>query len=176
MKRSANHQVRFEFAFSAYLGLTSVLREDLAAMLAEESKAAHWRRNFVRASAALLEGHAESLTRMCIIAIELDAACLTAKERKAVLEPDSVGTSERLKLILRAAYKLFDLQPMPRFDTNHWKEAQRFMRKRHRLMHPTHPRDLGIADTTWRRLRKGIIWFMQQFFDFLSLAQVRYGT
>jgi len=176
MKRTAKLQARFDSAFANYLKLTAALREDLAAMLSQEASSLHWRRNFVRASAALLEGHAHCLTQMCVVGVAIDPTSFSAKERKAIANPDGLSANERLKLTLRVAYKLFQLHPVPQFGGAAWRNAQRVMPKRNRLMHPKTPRDLGIANDTWRQLKKGIVWLMQQFFDFLSLAQARYGT
>jgi hypothetical protein len=176
MQRTAKLQARLDSAFTNYLTLTAALRDDLAAMLAQESPSLHWRRNFVRASAALLEGHAYCLTQICRLGVSLSPASFSAKERKAVANPDSIGANERLKLTLRVAYKLFQLHPAPHFGGAAWRNAQRVMLKRHKLMHPRTPRDLGIATSTWQQLKRGIVWLMQQFCDFLSLAQARYGT
>jgi hypothetical protein len=176
MKKKATLQRELDSAFSNYLKLTKVLQGDLDAMLDEERASLHWRRNFVRASAAMLEGHAHCLRRMCTIGMHIDASIFPNKERKAVTNEGGVSANERLKFTLRAAYKLFQLQPFPRFEGPEWRNAQKVMVKRHKLMHPQCPSDLGIADSTWGALRRGIIWLMQQFFDFLSLSQAKYGN
>jgi hypothetical protein len=176
MKKRIRLQNRFESAFVNYLKLTAMLQDDLAAMLASESSALHWRRNFVRTSVALIEGHAHCLRQMCVVALGCSAQAVSAKERKVILDEGSFDASSRLKLTLRAAYKLFALQPAPSFDSADWGAAQRAVRKRNRLMHPKAFRDLGMADTTWRMHRRGIIWLMEQFFEFLSLSQAKYGN
>jgi len=176
MKKRTRLQNRFESAFVNYLKLTAMLQDDLAAMLVSESSALHWRRNFVRVSVALLEGHAHCLRQMCVVALECSALAISAKERKVILDEGSFDASSRLKLTLRAAYKLFAVQPAPSFKSADWGAAQRAVRKRNRLMHPKTFRDLGMADTTWRMHRRGIIWLMKQFFDFLSLSQAKYGS
>jgi hypothetical protein len=176
MKRKATLQRELDSAFSNYLKLTDALRSDLASMLDEERPTLHWRRNFVRASAALLEGHAHCLRRVCAVGLSIDASVFSKKEQRAITNDGGLSANERLKWTLRAAYKLHGLKPSPRFDGPEWRNAQKVMLKRHRLMHPRRPNDLGIADSTWKALRRGIIWLMKQFFDFLSLLQAKYGN
>src|SRR5687767_12191685 len=126
-KQHARIARKFDAAFVNYLDLTALLRSDLESMLKEESVSLHWRRNFVRATAALFEGHASSLRRMCEIALSLEPGRVTGKERKAILNEGGLSANERLKYTLRAAYKYFDLAPIPEFDGRDWKRAQRVM-------------------------------------------------
>jgi hypothetical protein len=176
MKKRARLQASLDAAFHNYLKLTALLHEDLEAMLSTEDASLHWRRNFVRASAALLEGHAHCLRQMCVVGLQCDAPTITTKERLVITDESRFDVNNRLRLTLRVAYKLFVLQPLPNFGGTDWTIARHVLRKRHRLMHPKSPRDLGISDSTWRRLRRGIVWLMKQFFDFLSLSQAKYGS
>ena len=82
MKKRARLQARLDAAFHNYLKLTALLHEDLEAMLSTEETSLHWRRNFVRASAALLEGHAHCLRQMCVVGLECDAPTITTKGRR----------------------------------------------------------------------------------------------
>jgi hypothetical protein len=113
---------------------------------------------------------------MCVVGLQCDAPTITTKERLVITDESRFDVNNRLRLTLRVAYKLFALQPLPNFGGTDWTIAQHVLRKRHRLMHPKSPRDLGISHSTWRRLRRGIVWLMKQFFDFLSLSQVKYGS
>ncbi|MEO5956045.1 MAG: hypothetical protein ABIR36_10200 [Nitrospiraceae bacterium] len=174
MKTHAQLLFQLDTAFENYMKLTAILEADIKSMLSIESTSQAWRRNFVRASAALLEGHAHCLREMCLVGLRCNAANLTKKERSAITDERSFDTSNRIKLTLRAAYKLFSLQPAPDFGGVEWVRAQRILRKRDRLMHPKRPRDLGISDRTWRESRRDITWLMKQFFDFLSLGQQKY--
>lgn len=150
--------------------------KDMESMLLTESNSQQWRRNFIRASAALLEGEAHCLREMCLVGLRCNAQTLTKKERSAITGERGSDTNNRLKLTLRAAYKLFSLQPAPDFSGTEWVRAQRVLRKRHRLMHPKRPRDLGMSDSTWSDMRRDTGWLMKQFFDFLSLVRQKYGS
>jgi hypothetical protein len=101
---------------------------------------------------------------------------LSAKERKAISRGGDLDTNARLKLTLRAAHKIFDLKPLPNFGDTSWRIAQGAVRKRHRLMHPRHVRDLGMSLQTWRIHKRGIVWLMEQFFNFMALAKQKYGS
>ena len=176
MRNRAVVQRRLDVAFDNYLKLTDVLRSDLQEMLTAETNTPQWRRNFIRAAAALLEGHTYCLRQMCRMALQCTAPAITSKERRAILDENAFDANTRIMLILRAAYKLHSLGPLPRFDDTNWKNAQRVILKRHRLMHPRRPSDLGLADTTWRLHKKGIIWLAEQFFGFLALLQAKHGS
>ena len=167
---------RFDAAFVNYLALTALLRTDLEAMLREESKSPHWRRNFVRATAALLEGHAHCLRQMCRVAIVAGAPAISSKQRHAIANDRSGDAISRMKYTISAAYALFTLSPRPDFSSSSWVKARRALRKRNALMHPKGPRQLGMSDSTWRRHKSGLIWLMKQFFDFLELAQNKYRS
>jgi hypothetical protein len=176
MKTPARLQTRFEAAFDNYLKLTELLRSDLEAMFESKSKSLEWRRNFVRAATALLEGHAHCLREMCAVGLRYDTPALTKKERSVIADERDFDSNDRIKLTLRAAYRLFGLEPLPDFSGHEWLRAQRVFRKRHRLMHPKRPRDLGMSDRTWLEMRRDIAWLMKQFANFLSLSYAKYGS
>lgn len=50
-------QGKLDAAFENYLALSQALREDVEALLDCEVNSQHWRRNFIRVSASLIEGH-----------------------------------------------------------------------------------------------------------------------
>jgi len=176
MVSAAKLQARFDRAFDNYLVLTNLLREDMESMLETRSASLQWRRNSIRAASALLEGHAHCLRQLCAVGLLCNAPPLTSKERSVIEEERAFDTCERMKLTLRAAYKLLSLQPTPDFGGKQWQRAQRLLRKRHRLMHPKRPSDLGVSNRTWSEMRAGMTWLMQQFFDYLALAQAKYGV
>jgi hypothetical protein len=176
MKPRAQLQTQLDVAFDNYLKLTTILYKDMESMLLTESNSQQWRRNFIRASAALLEGEAHCLREMCLVGLRCNAPALTKKERSAITDAYGSDANNRLKLTLRAAYKLFSLQPAPDFSGTEWVRAQRVLRKRHRLMHPKRPRDLGMSDRTWSDMRRDTAWLMKQFFDFLYLGQQKYAA
>lgn len=175
MKTRAQLQAQLDVAFDNYDKLTTILYKDMGSMLLTESNSQQWRRNFIRASAALLEGEAHCLREMCLVSLRCNAPTLTKKERSAITDARGSDANNRLKLTLRAAYKLFALQPASDFSGSEWVRAQRVLRKRHRLMHPKRPRDLGMSDRTWSDMRRDTAWLIKQFFDFLSLWQQKYG-
>lgn len=175
MKTRAQLQAQLDVAFDNYFKLTTILYKDMESMLLTESNSQQWRSNFIRASAALLEGEAHCLREMCLVGLRCNAPTLTKKERSAITDERGSEANDRLKLTLRAAYKLFLLQPAPNFSGTEWVRAQRVLRKRHRLMHPKRPKDLGMSDRTWSDMRRDTGWLMKQFFDFLSLGRQNYG-
>jgi hypothetical protein len=175
MKTRAQLQAQLDLAFDNYIKLTTILYKDMESMLLTKSNSQQWRRNFIRASAALLEGEAYCLREMCLVGLRCNAPILTKKEHSAITDERGSDANDRLKLTLRAAYKLFSLQPAPDFSGTEWVRAQRVLRKRHRLMHPKRSRDLGMSDRTWSDMRRDTGWLMKQFSDFLSLGRQKYG-
>ncbi len=163
-------------AFDNYLILSKELRNDLLALLESESGSQHWRRNFVRVSASLIEGHAQCLRDMCTVSFDCISPPITANESNVLKSEDSFSTSERIKYTLRAAYKLFEINPVPNFGGAEWSKAQRMMLKRHSLMHPKTLTDLEISDELWIELHDGATWLIEQMLNIPSLLQKKYGS
>lgn len=162
-------------AFDNYFALSDVLRADLLALLETESDSQHWRRNYVRVSASLIEGHAHGLREMCAVSFECVAPEISEKEAEVVRSERSFNANERIKLTLRVAYKLFELQPAPNFGGHEWPRAQRIIEKRHLLMHPKTPADLKIPDDLWLELRDDVTWLVEQLFNFIAALQAKHG-
>ncbi len=80
MKQPRTPQEHMDAAFDNYFDLSAILTADLKSLLDIEVDEQHWRRNFVRSSAALFEGYAHCLRQMCAISFECAAPKLTHKE------------------------------------------------------------------------------------------------
>jgi hypothetical protein len=106
---------------------------------------------------------------MCAVSFECEAPKLTMKEKDVLRSDDQFAASDRIRLTLRAAYKLFQLVPAPNFGGQEWSRAQRIFRKRNSLMHPTTPSDLAVADELWGEIREDVTWLLKQFMDFFAL-------
>ena len=167
-------QQRMDAAFDNYFVLSNILQEDMIALLDGENDTQHWRRNFIRASASLIEGYAHCLRDMCAVSFECVAPEIGKNETEVLLSETSFDANERIKLTLRVAYKLFQLEPAPNFGGNEWRSAQRVLGKRHLLMHPKTPTDIDVPDDLWNEMRGDITWIMEQFFNFFSLLQQKH--
>lgn len=163
-------------AFDNYFALTEVLRGDLVEMLDMESDSQHWRRNYIRVSASLIEGYAHCLREMCAVSFECVAPEIGKKEAEVLRSERSFDANERIKVTLRVAYKLFELQPVPNFGGSEWPRAQRVLEKRHLLMHPKNPADLEVPDYLWNELRGGVTWLIEQLFNFIAALQEKHGA
>ncbi|MCW5574810.1 MAG: hypothetical protein KIT13_01830 [Burkholderiales bacterium] len=162
-------------AFDNYFALSEILRQDLTTLLDGESDSQQWRRNYIRVSASLIEGYVHCLRDMCAVSFACTAPNISAKEVEAIQSERNFDANERLKLTLRAAYKLFELSPPPDFGGSEWLRAQRVLTKRHLLMHPKTPADLEIPDALWLELREDVTWLIEQLFNFISTLQKKYG-
>ena len=169
-------QERMDAAFDNYFALSDVLREDLLALLESESGSQHWRRNYIRVSASLIEGYAHCLREMCAVSFKCIAPAISQKEAKVLRSEQNFDANERIKLTLRVAYKLFELQPAPNFGGPEWPRAQRVLAKRHLFMHPKSPADLQISDDLWDELRGDVTWLIEQLFNFISALQKKHDA
>ena len=158
-------------AFDNYFALSYILREDLVALLDGESDSQQWRRNYIRVSASLIEGYAHCLREMCAVSFECVAPAIGQREADVLRSERNFDANERIKLTLRAAYKLFELQPAPNFGGPEWPRAQQVLAKRHLLMHPKSPADLAIPDELWNELHDDVTWLVEQLFNFISALQ-----
>ena len=167
-------QQEMDRAFDNYLALSDLLRSDLEALMEGESRSPSWRRNFIRITAALVEGYAHCFRQMCAVSSHSEAPAISTKERAVILDEAGFDTTDRLKLTLRAAYKLFDLTPVPHFGGQDWAKAQLALDKRHKLMHPKTPEDLAVPDESWEELREGVIWMLEQLFNFIAMLKKKH--
>lgn len=162
-------------ALDNYFALSDILQKDLTALLESESDTQHWRRNYIRVSASLIEGYGHCLREMCAVSFECIAPEIGKKEDAVLRSEQKFDANERIKLTLRVAYKLFELQFWPNFSSSEWPRAQRVLKKRHLLMHPKTPADLEIPDDLWRELRSDATWLIEQLFNFVSALEKKYG-
>lgn len=169
-------QERMDAAFDNYFALSSILRDDLTALLDTEKDSQQWRRNFVRVSASLIEGYAHCLREMCAVSFDCIAPAISQKETEVLCAERSFSANERIKLTLRVAYKLFELQPAPNFGGPEWPRAQLVLTKRHALMHPKTPADLEVPDALWSDLRNDVAWLIEQLFNFVAVRISRNVT
>lgn len=158
-------------AFENYFALSYLLRDDLVALLETESESQHWRRNYIRVSASLVEGYAHCLREMCAVSFECVAPSISKREAEVIGCERSFDANERIKLTLRVAYKIFELQTAPNFGGPEWLRARRVLEKRHLLMHPKTPADLEIPDCLWDELRGDVTWLVEQLFNFVAALQ-----
>ena len=164
-------QQLFDAAFDNYIEMSCVLRDDLKALQKTQSVEQHWKRNFIRASAALFEGYTYCLREMCMVSFKCEAPKLN-KEQTAVLKDErNFSAQDRIRLTLRAAYRLFELEPAPEFGDAGWTRAQGIFQKRHLLMHPKTATDLAVDDRCWIKSRDGVAWLLGQFIQFFVLLQ-----
>lgn len=193
MNTKGEQQERMLAAFDNYFSVSDTLRDDLNALLSSERESQRARRNFVRVSAALIEGYTHCFREMCAVALaciedesntnepktpptEIISTKLKEHERKALSAEEKLEGNERIKYTLRAAYKLFQLQPGPNFGGAEWQRAQQVLRKRHALMHPKTPADLEISDDLWDELQGDVTWLVEQLFNFMSALHAKHAS
>ncbi len=176
MNTLSTPQELMDAAFDNYFVLSKLLMEDLQALLENESDSQHWRRNYIRVSASLIEGYAHCLREMCTVSFECISLENSQKDQEILLSERSFDANERIKRTLRVAYKLFELHPSPSFGGPEWPRAQRILAKRHLLMHPKTPADLNISDELWYELRDDVTWLIEQLFNFISALDKKYNS
>lgn len=176
MNTLSTPQELMDAAFDNYFVLSNLLMEDLQALLESESDSQHWRRNYIRVSASLIEGYAHCLREMCTVSFECISPEINQKDQEILLSERSFDANERIKRTLRVAYKLFKLHPSPNFDGQERPRAQRILAKRHLLMHPKTLADLNISDELWYGLRDDVTWLIEQLFNFISALEKKYNS
>jgi hypothetical protein len=153
--------------------MSELLQSDMEALLAGDSKSQSLRRNFVRAACSLIEGYAHCFREMCQVGLATGPGSLSADEAKVLTDERAFGSTDRVKLTVRAIFRLFELPKTPDFSERGWLQAQQLFNKRHRLMHPKSVEDLAVSDEQWDTLYDGATWIFRQLFSFMSeLARV----
>jgi hypothetical protein len=164
-------QQRMYDAFDNYFAMSAVLRDDLIELSKTQNDEQHWKRNFVRTSAALFEGYTHCIREMCVISFECSAPKLTNKEAAALRFERKFPANERIRLTLRAAYRLFEVDPAPEFGDQGWSGARSIFEKRDVLMHPKAQDDLIVDDDCWRDINYGAYWLLRQYVQFFVILQ-----
>jgi hypothetical protein len=160
-------------AVGNYLELSKVLLGDVSALLAEERPSQEWRRNFVRASVALIEGYAHCMRKMCAVALQCDHPPVSDDERGVVNSERGFAADDRIRLTLRSSYKLFSFGPLPDFSSVDWQKARALLAKRDRLTHPKNASDLEVLDDLWLDLKDAVGWLVQQLVGFMHHFHAR---
>jgi len=167
-------QKQFIEEFNNYLALGKVLAADLVDLSKSEDDTAYWRRNYVRVVASLIEGYSHCFRKMAAIGLKSNSSTLSKKEQESLLMESIFSTSNRIKLTLRAFYKMFELSPVPDFSGKEWQNAMAFIEKRHALMHPKNLTDLEFTEKSWDELRNGSNWLIKKHFDILKILYEKY--
>ena len=124
MSKEISPQQRMDAAFGNYFKLSKALQADMNALLDGKNDTQQWRRNFIRASAPLIEGYAHCLRDMCAVSFECVAPEITDKEAEVLRSEKGFDANDRIKFTLRAAYKLFELAPAPDFGAQRLASGQ----------------------------------------------------
>ena len=175
MNADVSPQNQMTMALDNYLSLSQLMQDDMSALLDCETKTQQWRRNFIRVSASLIDGYAHCLRELSAVSFKCSAAPDISKSETKVIESErQCSAAEQIKLILRVAYKLFELTPTPDFSNSKWLSASHLWEKRDGLMHPKTPSDLELDDVLWNQLYDGVVWLIEQLFNFFSLLREKY--
>ena len=168
-----NLQDRMNKAFEDYFDVTSELRSDVEIFLDAidssliKDSDIRWKRNFVRALVAVIEGHSYMLRQIAATELECKHQELSKKEQKALISGDDFNIPERIKYTLSGSYKVFGFPP-PDFGTTDWENAQECLAWRNALTHPKTPADLERTSDSWKRIDSGLTWLLKQHFAFLQ--------
>ena len=164
---------RMNQAFANYFPVSEALRSDAVmffdidnADLTKEPDIS-WKRNFVRIFAAVIEGHSNMIRQIAAIELECKPKDLSKMEQKVLTSGDAKNTRERIKHTLSGSYKVFNF-PLPDFGTEDWVTAQEGLKRRDHLMHPKSPADLEIDSDSWTRSYKGLVWLLEQHYNFIQ--------
>ena len=166
-------QARMNQAFEDYFAVTKEVRSDVE-MLLDVNKSGlikdsdmRWKRNFVRTLVAVIEGHSNMLRQIASTEFVCKPQELSKNEEKVLTSGDDFSIPERIKYTLYATYNIFGFPP-PDFGTMDWKNAQEGLDWRNNLTHPKSPADLERSSDSWKRIDSGLIWLLQQHFNFLQ--------
>jgi len=169
-------QDRMNAAFENYLELSDILTADGLELLESEKSDERWQRNYLRTSVALIEGYSHCFREMAAIGLECNSTEIPKNERDVLISEANVDTNNRIKLTLRATYRMFGIKPIPDFSSENWVNAKLGLEKRHSLMHPKNPSDLKISHDEWSQIYSGISWLIEQHFNLVKFLYEKYVT
>jgi hypothetical protein len=161
-------------AYDDYFALSDILNSDLEALLGQDLDIPMQRRNFLRASWALIEGDTESLLRITKSVIEASEAVPTSKQEKLLENERNLDSCTRIKECLKLAWAVFDIEEPPDFCSTGWTDVLVSNARRDRITHPKTAADLAIPEEEWKHCYAAIEWLVHQFVRFHELSKHRY--
>lgn len=174
-----------------WLEVSNLLSKDITSLVdayQDDWSSQPFRRMFVRACWALIEGEVFCLKQFTLRACELGGKSLASTERKLLSEVLMLGddsgrikrkdvrgsTHENLKKTLKIATSKFELGWTPDFGNQGWTLLRRSLDLRHRITHPKITADLIISDGELDIHRSGFAWFLETVLKFQTIFQEKY--
>ena len=167
--------IKFDDAITNYLTLSSALGEDLKLVLDSDNGSVAWKRNFIRVALAVIEGNCHCFREFCEVAMEAGQQ-LSKKRQKAITDERSCSASDRIKYNIQSAYEAFEIDQAPNFGGQEWKQAEKAIIKRDKIIHPKTIQDLEISESEWQQYHNGIVWLIQNLISFIEAAQEKYNN
>lgn len=169
-------QEQMDVAFDLYLTMSPALQDDVEAILKAEDGTQSYRRNFIRAACSLVEGYVHCFREIARIGLATGPGDLTSDEVVALSDERSLGSADRTRLTLRAAFKMLQLPEPPEFGNTGWANARCLLSKRDLLMHPKSAEDLAVPDALWDEIYAGTSWLFAKLFGFMEQLALKHGT
>jgi exopolyphosphatase / guanosine-5'-triphosphate,3'-diphosphate pyrophosphatase len=177
--------------FNEWLEVSNLLSKDITSLVdayQDDWSSQPFRRMFVRACWALIEGEVFCLKQFTLRACELGGKSLASSEHQLLSEVLMLGdnsgrikredvrgsTHENLKQTLKIATSKFELGWTPDFGNQGWTLLRRSLDLRHRITHPKITADLIILDGELDVLRSGFAWFLETVLKFQTIFQEKY--
>ena len=161
-------------AFETHLGVSAVLRDDLAAMLKAENQSPTARRNLVRATGAMADGLAFTLCEVSRTLIPHVRIELTPLQERLLTNERRVETVARIRETFELVFRIFELPTPPQFRGTEWEGLERTTTVRHRVMHPKTVSDLEVDDAALEDCNQAIRWLLIWGTEFLTQSQQKY--
>jgi hypothetical protein len=164
--------------------LVTTLGGDLA-YSPEDIAQQRYRRAYVRAAFALVEGTVFSLKRILLEAVQVFDGSLDAGERAMLEEQEyqlqNDGTVRTKRAFLRVADnirftlglgpKVFGIPVVVDYSGRGWAGLKVGIQVRNRLVHPKSPSDLEVSDEELSSVAAGVEWFKKSSVDFMLAAR-----
>ena len=177
--------------FNKWFEVSNLLQEDILNLLdayKNDWSSQPFRRMFVRACWALIEGEVFRLKQLTLLACDLGGKSLAPDDHVFLSEVQMLGddngvvkrkpayesTLENLKRTLKITSSKFELGWSPAFDNQGWEQLRRSLDLRDRITHPKFAAELTISDDELDLHRKGFEWFLETILKFQETLQQKY--
>ncbi|WP_448554973.1 hypothetical protein [Thalassotalea montiporae] len=160
-----------------YFMVSGILVSDMNSIVVANSDSGFERRNIIRSFFSLVDGYLNCFRQLALVLLKVEDLYfdLSNKERKALLDEKSLGTSDRIKYLIIAFCKILDLKPRPDFSGDKWCEFNHLVRVRHSVTHPKNANDLLISNEEWDSYCESIKWGAALCFDVTQKMANKYS-
>lgn len=176
------YAVLYRSVHDAFMILSDDLTEATGTL--DKSDTQFYRRVFVRAIEAYVEGFVQLIKQLCLfrhgvgqvkygaaeLAILREEAYQLAENGKASISQRLIQVGRNLRFVFPALARIYDQSLEIDVTAAGWSQLQHTIKVRNRITHPRTAEDLQVSDDDLEQAKAAVVWFYSSAKDLLDLG------